>query len=169
MRTQMKRILTTLMLFGIITAGFAQPGNGRGMRMNNNDARGMHMMCQNIPDLTDEQESKIEALKVEHIKKQTEYRNQYQEKMAQLRTLTSGDNVDMEKAEKVMDEAMALKSKMLKNSMNHRNKVRNLLTEEQKVYFDAHRKGSRMGKGSRCGNSRMMKHNGRQGRRSNRW
>ncbi|MFW6020000.1 MAG: Spy/CpxP family protein refolding chaperone [Bacteroidales bacterium] len=169
MRLQMKKVLTTLMLFGIITAGFAQAGNGRGMRMNNNDGQRMHMMCQNIPDLTDEQESKIETLKVEHIKKQTEYRNQYQEKMAQVRTLTSGDNIDMEKAEKIMDEAMALKSKMMKNSMEQRNKVRDLLTEEQKVYFDSHRKGNRMGKGYRCDNNRMEKHKSRKGHRSKRW
>jgi Spy/CpxP family protein refolding chaperone len=146
MKLNTKLILTSLLLFGIITTGLAQPG--KGMRMNkNNGQRGMHMMCQNIPDLTDEQQEKIEALRVEHMKKRTAFRNQIHEKMAQIRTLTSGDNINMKKAEALADEVAALKAQMMKEAMSYRNNVRNLLTDEQKVYFDSRAPRHRMGKG----------------------
>lgn len=146
MKLNTKLILTSVLLLGIITTGFAQPG--KGMRMNKNDGRkAMHMMCKNIPNLTDEQQEKIEALRVEHMKKRTAYRNQIHEKMAQIRTLTSGDNIDMKKAEALAEEVAALKAKMMKESLNYRNNVRNLLTDEQKVYFDSRTKRHHMGKG----------------------
>jgi len=56
---------------------FAQRGAG-----NNREDRpkgNYNEVCQNIPDLTTEQETKIEALRVEHLKKANDFRNQLNE------------------------------------------------------------------------------------------
>ncbi|MCF8331729.1 MAG: Spy/CpxP family protein refolding chaperone [Bacteroidales bacterium] len=146
MKTKLNLILISTLLLGIVSTGFAQRGQGKGMRMNN-DQRGMkqHMMCQNIPDLTDEQESQIEALRIQHLKSTTALRNQYQEKKARIRTLTTGDNINLGKAKTIAGEIGDLKAKMLENRIEHQNKIRNVLTEKQKIYFDAHKRHSSMG------------------------
>lgn len=166
MKTQLNLILITALLLGLVSSGFAQRGQGKGMQMNN-EQRGMkqHMMCQNIPDLTDEQETKIEAFRIQHLKSTTSLRNQYQEKRARIRTLTTGDNINLDQAKKIADEIGTIKAKMLKNRLDHHNNIRNVLTEEQRVYFDAkshHRfQGKKFGKHHRrpgMRGDRMMEH-----------
>lgn len=144
--------ITALMLMGLTFTAYAQGGPGKGMGMHGNGHKNgpkIHNSCQNIPDLTEEQKNKIEDLKIKHMAKCNEYKNQMMEKRARLHSLTSGDNVDMEKAEQVSAEIANLKEKMLKERINHRNEIRNLLTEEQKVYFDSHRTGHRK-MGNKC-------------------
>ncbi|MFO8054464.1 MAG: Spy/CpxP family protein refolding chaperone [Bacteroidales bacterium] len=140
MKMTSKWILTVLFVMGFTLSSIAQQGKGNRMGMRNPDNQaGMHQSCQNIPDLTEEQEEKILDLKTEHLKKRTEHRNQIQTKRAEMRSLTTGDNVDMPKAEALADEIASLKASMMKESLSHRNEIRELLTEKQKVYFDAKR------------------------------
>lgn len=132
-------LITALLVAGITFGAYAQGGHGKGMRGKGQQAK----ICYDIPELTDEQESKIEKLRTAHMAKRTEFRNQMREKIAQLNSLTSGDNVDMKQAEKVSDNIASLRGKMLKERINHRNDIRSLLTDEQKVYFDNHKHKSK--------------------------
>ena len=116
-----------------------------------------------IPDLSDTQKTEIEKLKVAHMKNMQNLQNQIGEKEAKLKTLETSDNPDMKAINGLVEEIGSIKTDILKERVNHRLNVRKLLTEEQKVYFDAHymkrdgcmKKGDGYGHGHNCPNGRQ--------------
>ncbi len=152
----MKRLevitLALLMLVGV--SAFAQPGQGRMLRGDNNrgNQRFERFEC-NIPNLTDEQQAKITDLRVKHLKETTPLRNEQRERMARLRTLETADKVDLTAVNKTIDEISAIRTQVLKKNAAHRVEVASLLTDEQKVFVNA-RRGNRMNNGFRRGNGR---------------
>jgi Spy/CpxP family protein refolding chaperone len=94
-----------------------------------------------IPNLTADQKTKIETLKIKHIKEVTPLRNELDEKRAHLKTLESMEKVDRDAINKTIDEITALQGKIMKMKVNHRLDVAALLTDEQKVFFNSHREG----------------------------
>jgi len=141
-------LVSTLMLS---TTSFAQRGP-RGMNMRN-DSTGF--FCK-LPNLTADQQTKMESLRTKHLKEVSPLRNELAEKRAHLKTLESVDKPDMTAINKTIDEISALQSKMMKLRASHRIEVSSILTDDQKVYFNAHQgmgmKGNRgMGKGMRNG------------------
>lgn len=135
----MKSILAPIiMVFLIADLSFAQQ---RGQRQMQDTPQAQMQQRQqdpgmNLPNLTDEQREQIRKSVIENREKMLPLQNQLREKQARLRTLTTGNTVNMREAELVIDEVAALQSQMLKNRMNHRNEIRNNLTDEQKVIFD---------------------------------
>lgn len=117
-------------------------GYGKGNGLNKNGGQGV---CQNIPDLTDEQGEQIKKLKTAHMKEMLVLRNQMGELKAKKRTLSTGDNVDTKVANANIDEITKLQNTIMKKQFKHRQDIRNLLTEDQKVWFDSHQ--PRRGKG----------------------
>jgi len=99
-----------------------------------------------IPDLTDQQQSTIDSLTVIHLKEMKTLRNEMGEKEARLKTLTSADNADMAAINKSIDEISVLKANMAKKREAHRQSVRGMLNEKQRLYFDTHH-GSHGGAG----------------------
>ncbi len=97
-----------------------------------------------IPNLTDEQETQIEKLRTAHQKEVLPLRNQLGEMEAKLRTLTTGDKVDMALVNKQLEDISAVKLQLAKKREAHKQDVRKLLTDDQRVQFDMH---SGMGKG----------------------
>ncbi|MBN1252476.1 MAG: periplasmic heavy metal sensor [Bacteroidales bacterium] len=136
-------VILAVMLLSFGTQLNAQRYQGKNMQNKQN------FEC-NIPDLTDEQKSKIEVLKVSHLKEVTTHKNLMSEKRAHLNTLRTADKPDMNAINKTLDEIGALRTNMQKKSEAHRQSVRALLTDNQRVYFDA-RKGNRMHKGNMKG------------------
>jgi len=108
-------------------------------------------MWQDMPDLTQEQMKKIEDLQIAHLKEVNQAKNQIAEKRAHLRTLQSADKVDNTSINKTIDDITTLQNDMMKKNEAHRQAVRNLLTEKQKVIFDAKHCGKMHGNGSCCG------------------
>ena len=94
-----------------------------------------------IPDLTDDQKEKIEALRIDHMKEMLELKNEIGEKHARLQTLTTAEKVNMSEVNKLIDTIGALQTKMMKMQVKHRQDIRELLTEKQRVIFDAHGPG----------------------------
>ncbi len=90
-----------------------------------------------IPDLTDVQKQKIEDLNLAHTKDMTSLKNQMNEKDAHLKTLQTADKADMTAINKTIDEISALKADMMKKCTANRQSIRDLLTDKQKVVFDA--------------------------------
>ncbi|MHC1705211.1 MAG: Spy/CpxP family protein refolding chaperone [Tenuifilaceae bacterium] len=140
--------LATLMLS---TVAIAQRGP-RGMNMRN-DSIGIN--CK-LPNLTADQKAKMETLRIKHIKEVTPLRNELAEKRARLNTLESAEKTDMTAINKTIDEISALNAKMMKQRASHRAEVSSLLTDDQKVLFNAKQgKGGKgqmkMGKGNRNG------------------
>ena len=101
MKTTKITSFATFMLVVLFSlSSLAQPGLGKGM-------------C-NIPDLSEEQQKKIDELMVPHQKEMLMLRNQIQEKKAHLQTLTSADNADMASINKTIDEMGAMKIDKMK-------------------------------------------------------
>ena len=137
---KIKAIALTGLLMIATGTTFAQMGQGkRGMRpgMGMKNQSGMYQNCQRmIPDLTEEQENKIQKLRTAHMNEMTDFRNQLNEKRARLRTLQTSDNPSMNNINKVIEEMGDIRTEMHKERVSHLQKVRSELTDEQKTYFD---------------------------------
>lgn len=96
-------------------------------------------MSRGIPDLTDEQEEQIKALKLAKDKDNVSISNQLAEKRARLTTLKAVDKADMSAINKTIDEISTLQAQQMKADAAYHVKVRALLTDEQKVAFDSKR------------------------------
>lgn len=90
-----------------------------------------------IADLTDVQKQKIEELTLAHTKSMTGFKNQMNEKNAHLKTLQSADKADMTAINKTIDEITAIKGDMMKTCAANKQSIRSLLTDKQKITFDA--------------------------------
>jgi len=133
--------------------GVAAPADGLGMM---SYAQGQGMMNygnrpyrgtgQCLLNLTEEQDAKITELRLQHLKEVTPLRNELNEKRARLRTLQSADKQDLNAINKTIDEMGALRTSIQKKGAAHRAEVASLLTDEQRVAFNAH-KSNRMNRG----------------------
>ncbi len=95
------------------------------------------MMCKNIPDLTDQQKKQIEDFHLAHMKEMTPLKNQMGEKRAHLKTLRTADKPDNNAINKTIDEITNLQNQMMKKCETHFQSVRGILTDKQRVFFDA--------------------------------
>jgi len=100
-----------------------------------------------IPDLTDVQQEKMKKLHTSLAKEMLPLKNQLGEKEARMKTVSTGDNVKMNEVYAVIDEISAIKTNMAKKKAAHRQEIREILTDDQKVWFDMHAPthGKRMG------------------------
>lgn len=94
-------------------------------------------VCQMIPDLTEEQETQIQSLRLEQLERNTAHRNAMDELRARKRSLMTEADPDMSAINNVIDEMTALRNAQMKENVNHHLAVRELLTEEQRVIFDS--------------------------------
>jgi Spy/CpxP family protein refolding chaperone len=98
-----------------------------------------------LPNLTAEQKSQIEKLRTSHQKEMQQLKNEEGENRARFQTLMTADKPDMAAINKNIDEFGKIKTDMMKKDALHTQSIRALLTEEQKLVFDA--KHSKDGKG----------------------
>lgn len=140
------RLFTALILaMGFtLAAGNAIAQRGQGRMMDKDFERGPRM-GQSIPNLTPEQDAKITELRTKHLKEVTPLRNELGEKRARLRTLQSADKPDLKEINKTIDEMSAIRANIQKKGAAHRAEVSSILTDEQRVHFNARRTG-KMGK-----------------------
>lgn len=165
-----KNVIQSLLVTGLIllfsTQMYAQKPNqtaccpGQGAQM----GAGMGHTPQ-IPGLTDEQKTKIEALRLTFMKELLPLKNLLAEKEARLRTLTTGDKIDLTAANAVIDEIAAIHAQIQKLKLAHRMEVRKLLNDEQKLWFDMHdcQGGCGMGQGHGKGQACGQQHQGGNG------
>jgi len=73
-----------------------------------------------IPNLTADQKTQIESLKVKHSKEVTPLKNELAEKLAHLKTLVLLINPTGMQSNKTIDEITALRGKIMKVNVNHR-------------------------------------------------
>ncbi len=91
-----------------------------------------------IPGLSEEQQEQIKALRTEHMKMVQPLHNQLGEKKARLRTLTTVDKVNMAEINRVIDDIGKLQTQLMKLKEQHRQGIRKMLNDEQRVMFDSH-------------------------------
>ncbi len=136
---------TTSKLFLMITALFlstaftlnAQKTNKQPCYSGESD--GICKITNRIPDLTDEQKTKIEDIKLQLQKDLLPVRNSIREKEAKLITLQTVDKPDISKINDMIDEIAVLKATARKLHVKSRLDIRNLLTDKQKIWFDTHK------------------------------
>jgi Spy/CpxP family protein refolding chaperone len=152
LKSRTQRIALPIVALLLIVGGaFAQPER---MGPPGGERKGMaeHGM---ISGLTEQQQGQIKAQRLEHMKALKTLRNELGEKKARLRTLTTSDKVNMTEVNKVIDEIGRLQTQMMKLRAQHHQSIRELLTDEQRTYFDSHQpphdgprhEGSHPGKG----------------------
>ena len=119
---------------------------------------------QQMLDLTEDQETKIEVLRTAHLKEMLQFRNKLNELIAKEQTLTSADKADMKAINANIDEITSVKNKMMKQQAEHHQNVRSLLTEDQRVIFDSRGFGRGHGYGFKHGHRGHYnkQHQGRQ-------
>ncbi|HRY31836.1 MAG TPA: hypothetical protein P5531_02595 [Bacteroidales bacterium] len=106
--------------------------------------------CMNIPDLTKDQQEKIGKSRLQYDKEALQLKNQRDELKARLRTLQTADKADNKAIDQVIDEIAAINARLAKKRNLHRQEIRSLLTDEQKLWFDtAKGKKGKRGKGPR--------------------
>jgi Spy/CpxP family protein refolding chaperone len=133
-------VLPIAALLIIVGSASAQPPK---MESKGAKEQGMHgcMMSEHkpmIPDLTEKQQEQIKTLRLEHMQAMKSLRNELGEKKARLRTLTTSDKVNMTEVNKVIDDIGRLQTQMMKLRVQHQQSIRELLTDEQRVFFDSH-------------------------------
>lgn len=159
MKTQKIKKVSVIIIAVLMIAGsnlYAQQGRNYARQGQNMDQK---QLCQMIPNLTEDQESKIESLRLENMKEMTAFRNQVNELMAKKQTFMTSENSDSKEINAVIDQMTDIHNKMMKASAKHHQDVRNLLTDDQKIIFDSRpmrghgyergmRNGSRNGRGA---------------------
>jgi Spy/CpxP family protein refolding chaperone len=88
-------------------------------------------------NLDEKQRAELRKISMEGAKENLKTRNLLKEKRARLEVLQTADKPDMKEINKVIDEIAALQAQEMKAKAASRQKIRNLLTEEQRVHFDA--------------------------------
>ena len=130
----------------LLLAGFqvnAQRGHGYGSVHRNGDGTGRFSAdgpgtmtrMEAYLDLSEEQLKQIEELHLNFQKESLPAKNKIREKWAQLHTLIT-ESGDQSKIDKLIDEIGDLQVSIGKQRIKTHLKIRELLTEEQKIKFD---------------------------------
>jgi Spy/CpxP family protein refolding chaperone len=93
-------------------------------------------IIEGIPGITPEQRAKIEELKTKHLSASLELRAKIREKRAHIETLALAEKPNQKEIDATIDEVAALSAELQKKRMAFRLGVRELLTPQQRVYFD---------------------------------
>jgi len=96
-----------------------------------------HEKHTDIPNLTEDQKTQIEAIRGEFKTENQTTMRELKSKQQELRQLTSADSVNIEAVDSLIDEIGTLKTSIMKSKTNMDLEVRNLLTEDQRTYFDS--------------------------------
>ncbi|WP_372795187.1 Spy/CpxP family protein refolding chaperone [Lutibacter sp.] len=151
-------MLIIALLFSVST--FSQRGTRMGYGQGNDNGQGY--FCNNIPNISTDQQSKITDFRLAHLKEMQTNRNQLAIKSANLQALRTEGNI--KSINKTIDEMGVIRTNMQKSKEQHIQDIRSILTADQQVYFDnsnrgtgngqGYCKGNRQGQGNRQGNGR---------------
>lgn len=164
----MKKVVLILAVavFGL-SSSFAQPGQGlrgqgqgqrNGAQGNSLNGRGDCSMA--IPNLSEDQKSEIQDLRLNFLREMQQNRNERDVLRAENKKLASAVNFDQKAIDKNIDQQTAMMNSTMKAQSSHRQEVRNLLNDDQKLVFDSRTARMGQGRGKNMGNGqRPMKGN----------
>jgi Spy/CpxP family protein refolding chaperone len=111
-----------------------------------------------MPDLTPEQQEKMDALRTAHIKAMAPLHADLKVKEIEIEALWRADEPDAKKIVAKVKEMGDIREKMEVASINHRFEMRKVLTPEQRKAMKKMGMGpGMMGKGKGCGKRGMMR------------
>lgn len=117
--------------------------DSQGQMMNRGDRQDQnHQRMMIRLNLTEEQKTKIEEIHLNGQKGMIPLRNKIREKNAQLRTLKMSEEYDETAVNVLIEEIGELRTAMMVMRTAHMQQVRELLTPEQRIKFDAHQQNS---------------------------
>jgi len=138
------RILTLAMLaiFAISSASFAQNRQSQKRDLDRRENRMLRSDRVTEPMdnfFTEEQQEQIKELRLETAKKVRPLKNQLNELKARQQTLTTAENADLEAIYENIDKISEVNSEIQKVMAKQRQDIRSMLSEEQRLKFDAMR------------------------------
>jgi Spy/CpxP family protein refolding chaperone len=164
MKTVLKTIPLTALLFALSVSLSAQQRANRTMQAPKQKEGMMHQRMMDMLDLDAEQSQKVKTIHLNGEKSMLAFTNKIAEKKARLQTLVTADNYDSKAVNKVITEMSELQKDRMITKYAHRQQVRELLTDAQRVKFDRFHLNKQHMKGM---NGMQGKHNmrGKQNRR----
>jgi len=158
------RALTLMVVAAALGLAFAQPGPAMTAPAAKAQApmacgmRGMPAMAGMMPDMTPEQQEKIDALRVAQVKQMAPMRADLKVKEIELDALWRADEPDAKKIVAKVKEIGEIKEKIEIARINHQFEVRKLLTPEQRKAMKKMGMGpGMMGRGMGRGMRGMMR------------
>lgn len=142
------KFLTVFFLAGVFSANLAFSQEGKREYKRYQDCV--------YNDLSESQKSSIDAIKLESEKKTIVYKADLKIKKAELDKLLLAENPSKKNIDAKIDEITKLKGDIKKERIDHRLKVRDVLTPEQRVDFDLKHKGKNFYKNSHYGNKKSQ-------------
>ena len=135
MKTTWKILLMVAVLIGPTLHLVAQERRQMGDQRQRAETR-QHRNDFNMPDLTEEQKNQMKDLRFQMHKTLLPLQNQIGEYDAKMKTLTTAEQADMKAINKVIDNKTDVLAKMMKLKAENHQKIRAILTDEQRVMFD---------------------------------
>ncbi len=133
-----KMVLFTIVMVSVSATGWSQMPKRN--KMPENGRNGFHQGL----NLTEDQKDKMKTFRIEFLKELTPIKNEIKIKNAQLQGASVGNNVNEKQVYKLIEEIGGLKTQIAKMHFDQKQKVRSILTNEQKVLFDAKPQGSEL-------------------------
>ena len=117
------------------------------MQMMQNQPGAQHLRLIEMLNLDEDQKAAIEKIHLNGQKEMLTFRTTLQQKQAELRALSVGDNYDKSKVTTLADEIGELRANMLKQRAAHQQQIKQILNEEQRIKFDSFHlnRGCKMG------------------------
>lgn len=159
MKTNRIILLAIAMVFAFSIDTFAQRGT----------VKGQGQAC-NLPELTTEQQEKINELRINNMARATQHRAGMNELRARKQALSVAENPSMREINSVIDQMEKQRAEHMKANAAHRQSVREILTPEQRVVFDNRpmQQQRRQGYGQNFGQQRQENMRGQRQSRMNR-
>lgn len=114
---------------------FGQPEPMAGQKMQHEKANFHHGESW-IPNLTEDQKTKMKDLHLAQLKEVKNFRNQLGELKAKQHTLATADKADIKAIDANIDEIVKVQGQLMKSRAQLVQNIRMLLTDEQRIYFD---------------------------------
>ena len=150
----MKKTLLFLLSMALLAFVWAQPGaEDRAMPGPDGERPGPGKHLQLVLDLNDDQMAKIEEFRLQQQKEAIPLRAEAEKLQAEIQLVMVADKFDQGKLENLVKASEKVHSQLRLSHLLHQQKVRSLLTDEQKTRYDnmmlARGKGQREGHGQR--------------------
>ena len=135
-------VLTLFLMAGLVIAqpqaGRPGMGPGHGGWMSDQPGppgAGFHKGCMGL-NLTDEQQTQIQALRLEHQRKMVELKSETGNLRDKLKLIITDDKFSEKAVSELTGKLAKAQQQRMVMKAKHLRKVRDLLTDEQKVMFD---------------------------------
>ena len=135
-----KLLVAIIVVLGLSLSVMAQPyGRGQMQQRSMKSQAGMQML-----DLTEDQKEQIKIMHLTHVKDVQPLKDEVKINRAKINALLNNDDPDMKQIVSLVEANGKLLTQIQVKGIEQKINVRSLLTDEQKIIFDAH--SEKMGK-----------------------